>query len=166
MTAPLKITFLPMNRTLPGQAGGTLLEAAMAAGIHINASCGGNGGCGKCRIKIREGSIEPSAQPGISQEEYAAGVRLACQTKPVTDVVVEVPSGVAGGQGRPEKKGGQPPRSLGNGPRQARHRLVGRARGLQAVRGASAALAGRQHKRFRQACPGAEEDLLTRRYLR
>ncbi len=86
-----KITFVPMERTLTAGTGETLLDVAMAAGIHINASCGGNGACGKCRIRIKEGATDAPPHPGVSQEEYAAGVRLACQAHALTDVVVEIP---------------------------------------------------------------------------
>ncbi len=46
-----RITFLPMEKTFPAEENETVLEVAMRSGIHINASCGGNGACGKCRIK-------------------------------------------------------------------------------------------------------------------
>ena len=63
----------------------------MRSGIHINASCGGNGACGKCRIKIREGETRASTHPKIAQWEYDEGVRLACMTRPRSDLVVEIP---------------------------------------------------------------------------
>ena len=86
-----KITFLPAERVLPVEPGQTILDVAMAAGIHINASCGGNGACGKCRVVMRNGAVVESDHPGISQEDYRSGVRLACQTHPLADVVVEIP---------------------------------------------------------------------------
>jgi uncharacterized 2Fe-2S/4Fe-4S cluster protein (DUF4445 family) len=86
-----RITFLPMERTFPAGEGETVLEVAMRSGIHINASCGGNGACGKCRIKLREGKAHSQSHPKISRWEYDEGVRLACMTHPQGDIVVEIP---------------------------------------------------------------------------
>lgn len=80
-----------MERTIPASAGETLLETAMAAGIHINASCGGNGACGKCRVRIVKGTCDATSHPALSGEERDAGLRLACQTTPLTDMVIEIP---------------------------------------------------------------------------
>jgi uncharacterized 2Fe-2S/4Fe-4S cluster protein (DUF4445 family) len=86
-----KITFLPMDRTFPGEEGETALETAMRSGVHINASCGGNGACGKCRIKILEGPVTSPIHPKIAQWEYDSGIRLACQTRPLGNITVEIP---------------------------------------------------------------------------
>jgi uncharacterized 2Fe-2S/4Fe-4S cluster protein (DUF4445 family) len=86
-----KITFLPIERAIPADEGETLLETAMAAGIHVNASCGGNGACGKCRVKILKGVCDSLSHPRLSKEEYDQGLRLACQTVPQSDMVVEIP---------------------------------------------------------------------------
>ncbi len=51
-----RITFLPSERIFDADDGETILDAAMKAGVYINASCGGNGSCGKCRIKVIEGN--------------------------------------------------------------------------------------------------------------
>jgi uncharacterized 2Fe-2S/4Fe-4S cluster protein (DUF4445 family) len=69
----------------------TVLEAAMRSGIHINASCGGNGTCGRCRITLREGRVDSSNDGLVGQVDYNNGVRLACRTHPLTDVTVELP---------------------------------------------------------------------------
>ena len=50
----LKVRFLPHDRTIEVPVGETLIRAAMAAGVHINASCGGEGVCGKCRLDCDE----------------------------------------------------------------------------------------------------------------
>jgi uncharacterized 2Fe-2S/4Fe-4S cluster protein (DUF4445 family) len=86
-----RIKFLPSERTFPVEENETILEAAMRSGIHINASCGGNGACGKCRIKVREGKTRSQPHPKIPQWEYDEGVRLACMTRPHGDLVVEIP---------------------------------------------------------------------------
>ncbi len=86
-----RITFLPIEKTFPAGESETVLEVAMRSGIHINASCGGNGACGKCRIKVREGKAHSQSHPKISKWEYDEGVRLACMTHPQGDLVVEIP---------------------------------------------------------------------------
>jgi len=86
-----RITFLPMEKTFPVEETETVLEAAMRSGIHINASCGGNGACGKCRIRIRQGKTRSQTHPKIQKWEYDEGVRLACMTRAQGDLVVEIP---------------------------------------------------------------------------
>ena len=86
-----RVRFLPIDRVYLLSQGESLLEAAMAAGVHVNAGCGGNGSCGKCRIKVLEGEVNAPAHVKIAQWEYDAGIRLACTSRPLTDVVIEVP---------------------------------------------------------------------------
>ncbi len=86
-----KIKFLPIDRICFSENGETLLEAAMKSGIHINASCGGNASCGKCRIKVLEGNASSAVHPDISASEYDSGIRLACMTTPQTDMTIKVP---------------------------------------------------------------------------
>jgi uncharacterized 2Fe-2S/4Fe-4S cluster protein (DUF4445 family) len=87
----VKIRFLPLDAVFPASNQETILEAAMSSGVHINASCGGNGSCGKCRVKIVEGKVDSSIHPKIAQWEYDSGIRLACMSRPLDDLIVEVP---------------------------------------------------------------------------
>ena len=68
-----------------------LLQAAMEAGIHINASCGGSGTCGKCRVKLLNGAVDSPKHPKLTQWEYDEGSRLACLTSIRSDIDVEIP---------------------------------------------------------------------------
>jgi uncharacterized 2Fe-2S/4Fe-4S cluster protein (DUF4445 family) len=86
-----RIKFLPADRVFVVDDGENLLEAAMKTGIHINASCGGNSTCGKCKVKVIEGNVPSSANQKITQQEHDAGMRLACMTTIHGDMVVEVP---------------------------------------------------------------------------
>jgi uncharacterized 2Fe-2S/4Fe-4S cluster protein (DUF4445 family) len=52
-----KILFLPHNAEITVEHGENLIRAAMEAGVHINASCGGEGVCGKCRVIIEDGNV-------------------------------------------------------------------------------------------------------------
>lgn len=86
------VTFLPHEKSITVPEGESLLRAAMEAGVHINASCGGDGVCAKCRILIEEGRVEGGLSDRISEEDQAKGYRLACQTVVAgEDVVIRVP---------------------------------------------------------------------------
>ncbi len=71
--------------------GTILLAAAQHANVAIDAPCSGNGACGKCRVKLLSGEMDSPQTRHITDEEYAAGWRLSCMSKVLTDVVVEVP---------------------------------------------------------------------------
>ncbi len=86
-----KITFHPSERTVAVDEGENLLQTAMAAGIHINASCGGNATCGKCKVQISGSRVTSPRHPKLSAAEYAEGYRLACLTTVDADVDVLVP---------------------------------------------------------------------------
>ena len=94
------VTFLPAGLTVEQPAGDTLLKAAQNADLHINASCGGSGVCGKCRVKIREGAVTGGTSEKLSPADRQAGWRQACTALITGDVTVEVPAGsskLAGG---------------------------------------------------------------------
>ncbi|MDD2901653.1 MAG: ASKHA domain-containing protein [Syntrophales bacterium] len=86
-----KITFNPYGLTIEVPEGENLLRAALAAGVHINASCGGEGVCGKCKILVEEGEVDSLPGGLLTNEEWDLGYRQACQTKVVSDVVVRIP---------------------------------------------------------------------------
>ncbi len=69
----------------------TLLEVARSANVAIDAPCSGNVSCGKCRVKILEGQVESHLTSHITEEDYADGWRLACNSKVIEDVTVLVP---------------------------------------------------------------------------
>ena len=85
------VTFYPSERKISVEPEENLLQAAMEAGIHINASCGGGGTCGKCKVKILKGSVDTPQHPKLSQWEVDEGFRLACLTTIHTDIDVEIP---------------------------------------------------------------------------
>ncbi|MBI5895662.1 MAG: 2Fe-2S iron-sulfur cluster binding domain-containing protein, partial [Desulfobacterales bacterium] len=85
------VTFLPSNVAIEVPQGESVIRAAMAAGVHINASCGGDGVCGKCRVIIEAGPVEGEPSERISDEDRAKGYCLACKTFVQGDVSVRVP---------------------------------------------------------------------------
>ncbi len=91
VSAKHAVTFLPSGRKIDIEHGQSLMQAARFAGIHINASCGGSGVCGKCRIIVESGEVPGGKSEKISQAEYDAGVRQACTSSIAGDVTVRVP---------------------------------------------------------------------------
>jgi uncharacterized 2Fe-2S/4Fe-4S cluster protein (DUF4445 family) len=86
-----KVTFYPSERKISVDEGENLLQAAMEAGIHINASCGGSGTCGKCKVKVLNGVIDSPKHPKLTQWEYDQGFRLACMTSIQSNIDVDIP---------------------------------------------------------------------------
>jgi len=85
------VRFQPHNREIQVAKGENLLKAAMAAGIYIQASCGGEGVCGKCRVLIEKGEVESPRGPKLSEEDFQKGIRQACQTRILSDLEVRIP---------------------------------------------------------------------------
>jgi uncharacterized 2Fe-2S/4Fe-4S cluster protein (DUF4445 family) len=89
------IRFLPDNIAISVETGENILTAAASAGIYIHAACGGEGVCGKCRIQMEEGSeVKTCHTASLSEEDYARGIRLACTSKAVSDLVIRIPETV------------------------------------------------------------------------
>jgi uncharacterized 2Fe-2S/4Fe-4S cluster protein (DUF4445 family) len=71
--------------------GDTVIRAALEAGVHVNASCGGEGVCGKCRVLIEDGTVDGGISEKLSAEDREKGYRLACQAAVKSDLVVRIP---------------------------------------------------------------------------
>jgi uncharacterized 2Fe-2S/4Fe-4S cluster protein (DUF4445 family) len=85
------ITFLPYKKKITVNDGENLIRAAMEAGVHINASCGGEGVCAKCRVLIEEGTVEDGISERLSKTDIEQGYRLACKSIVRSDIVVRIP---------------------------------------------------------------------------
>ena len=86
-----KIRFEPDNVDIVVEQGDNLRQAAIDAGVHINASCGGAGVCGTCKVLLRKGEVESIRTDKVSDEEWEQGIRQACQSRVITDLTVYVP---------------------------------------------------------------------------
>lgn len=71
------IHILPIDRSVPAEAGETLLSALRRAGVFVDAPCGGSGTCGKCAVTLVEGDREETI--------------LACRVRVDSDMTVRVP---------------------------------------------------------------------------
>ncbi|MBI4302712.1 MAG: DUF4445 domain-containing protein, partial [Chloroflexi bacterium] len=86
-----RVHFEPNNVDIVVEQGANLLEAAIEAGVRLTASCGGAGTCGTCKVLIEEGEVDSTRTSRVSDEEYARGLRQACQSRVLTDLTVYVP---------------------------------------------------------------------------
>lgn len=100
MTERYTLTFQPGGLEVTDvPRGESILRAAMQANIHINASCGGAGSCGKCRIKVVSGEAEGEPSAKLSEEDFAEGYRLACRTQVASDLEIFIPEESRMGRG-------------------------------------------------------------------
>lgn len=70
------------------ERGTTLLAAAHAVGVEIEATCGERGRCRTCRVKILKGVVPPPTIQDTMQlghDDVRENFRLACQTKVIAD---------------------------------------------------------------------------------
>ncbi len=86
-----RVMFKPSGAAIDVPRGTELLDAAIRAGVTVDAPCGGKGTCGKCLVKILKGEVKEKAS-GSAVTDVPAGYRLACRTLVDADpIVVEVP---------------------------------------------------------------------------
>jgi uncharacterized 2Fe-2S/4Fe-4S cluster protein (DUF4445 family) len=86
-----RVRFEPNGREVEVAAGESLLRAAILAGVHVNASCGGSGSCGKCRVVVEKGAVASAPTGKLTAGEVAAGSVLACTSEVTGDVGVRIP---------------------------------------------------------------------------
>ncbi|MCZ7596533.1 MAG: ASKHA domain-containing protein [Gammaproteobacteria bacterium] len=104
--AQVRVVFTPSGKRGSFAPGTTVLEAARMLGVDIDSVCGGRAICGRCAVKLSEGSF---AKHGIdSRADHLSAVtetertyfqtlgrhadrRLACSASMLDDVVIDVP---------------------------------------------------------------------------
>jgi uncharacterized 2Fe-2S/4Fe-4S cluster protein (DUF4445 family) len=101
-----KVVFQPSGRREYVDRGKNLLEVARDLGVDIESLCGGRQTCGKCRVRIEEGSFPKEGLDStrnnlspftsgerkfIDFEQERLGYRLACEAGLQGDVVIFVP---------------------------------------------------------------------------
>jgi uncharacterized 2Fe-2S/4Fe-4S cluster protein (DUF4445 family) len=87
-----RVTFEPEGKAVYVLPGTTIYEATGEAGIIINSPCGGAGVCGNCKVAIIRGEFEQKgSEKFFTKEELDEGRVLACRTKILGDMVVEIP---------------------------------------------------------------------------
>ena len=76
-------------RTIPCDAGTSILTAAALAGVTLPSSCG-EGVCGTCKSTLISGNVEMNHGGGIRKREIEQNKILLCCSTPTTDIVVDV----------------------------------------------------------------------------
>ena len=90
----IRIEFEPVGRRADFEHGVTLQEAARRSGVELASTCGGEGTCGCCRVRVVRGEVSPvgvTEWAELSADELAVGLRLACQTRALGDALIDVP---------------------------------------------------------------------------
>lgn len=88
----VKVTFRSHNKEIYCNKGDKLLDVARDADIFIDAPCNGNVSCGKCKVRLIKGKVDTEKTHHIRDEEWNQGYILACNTKVIEDIDIEVPS--------------------------------------------------------------------------
>ena len=89
-----KVVFQPGDVLVEVAEGSTLKEAMTDAGVEFDFLCGGRGTCGKCRVRIAQGSTTPVTREEemLQAKELDEGIRLVCLTTVHNDLIVELPN--------------------------------------------------------------------------
>jgi uncharacterized 2Fe-2S/4Fe-4S cluster protein (DUF4445 family) len=90
------IEFRPLGIRVDCPAGTTILDCCRANQIPLASTCGGQGKCHSCKLRIEQGDVALPTRSELkilSVEELKRGWRLACQVKPAGDLVVSFSGG-------------------------------------------------------------------------
>jgi len=92
----IKVIFQPSGRRGEVLEGKMIVEASRELGVEIESVCGGERTCGKCKVRIEEGSkhLSPFTEEEgkfIKEAERIEGYRLACAAQIRGDVLIFVP---------------------------------------------------------------------------
>jgi 2Fe-2S ferredoxin len=91
LAAMPQIRLLPVDVAVEVPSGTTLLDAVVIAGLPIARSCGADGICGKCALRILTGvdALSPESDDETrikSRNRVAPELRLACRVRVLGDV--------------------------------------------------------------------------------
>lgn len=84
------VHFLPDDISVSVDHGENLLSATAMAGIFIQASCGGDGVCGKCKVQVSKGQVDSPDSQAVSFNEKSSGIILACVSSVTSDITIEL----------------------------------------------------------------------------
>ena len=82
----------PEDIWLRVRQGDTVRKALREGNVKLEGDCGGLGKCGKCKVKILSLVDEPTEDERelLDNDELEQGIRLACRTKVIHDLVISV----------------------------------------------------------------------------
>jgi len=79
------IEFSPVGKKTVASGSDTILDAAMACGVYINASCRGLGKCARCKVTVISGIVR--TKEAIDENS----LYVACRTYPLSDLKILIP---------------------------------------------------------------------------
>jgi uncharacterized 2Fe-2S/4Fe-4S cluster protein (DUF4445 family) len=85
------VVFKPSGQVVQVEVGTLLSDAAIEAGVSLNLPCGGQGRCGRCRVKVEHGAISHRSGARLTATEREEGWALGCQAVIKGDAVILVP---------------------------------------------------------------------------
>ena len=110
MAKPVKVTFLPLGKTVEVDLDqmpykehglpGSFLDIALNHGLHLEHACGGNCACTTCHVVVRQGKdlLSEAQDDELDRLDMAADLqlesRLGCQAvvERAGEIVVEIPA--------------------------------------------------------------------------
>ncbi len=90
----LSIELLPENIIQKVRKGTTLFDTLEEAGIQLVTDCGGDGTCGKCKVKIVKGNFMPHKHVELNEDDIKNNIQLACLISVENDLQIYVPNSV------------------------------------------------------------------------
>ncbi len=87
----VKVTFLPFETCVEVPSGISILEAVQKTGLPLKTSCGGQGTCGDCVVRILSGTYRKKSSAVLSDRLVSQGYALACQTAVRNDLTLQLP---------------------------------------------------------------------------
>jgi 2Fe-2S ferredoxin len=89
-----KVTFAKNSQVLEVSERLSLMDALTEAGIPVASSCGGNGVCNKCLVKILEGreNLSPETDLELDMRDihgFEKNQRMSCQTHVLGDIKID-----------------------------------------------------------------------------
>lgn len=88
-SAKVKVHFSRSDVHTEADSDETILEAAEAAAVELPYECR-SGFCGQCKTRLVKGAVRMNSEDALSPFEKSAGLILACQAHPLSNVVIEV----------------------------------------------------------------------------
>ena len=100
------LVFTPSGVQTTAEAGESVYDAALRAGVDIQSICGGAGICKRCQCSLQTGRhakfgltvtddalfrLQPAEKKAIHDGDMAEGLRLACRAKVTGDAVIDIP---------------------------------------------------------------------------
>ena len=89
------VTFVPENKVIMVEDRKSIFETILEhnpCGIDLHFACGAEGICRKCKVRAfqKMGPVTPTERSCLTDEEFAKGIRLACQARVIQDTTLEI----------------------------------------------------------------------------